>query len=83
MAELAAYDRMRVALTVKYTDEWTVAHGDELVGRYANFHDAARDAGKRFGYGSYLIRQAAPIDWLGYAKELWLERYANCLLRIF
>ena len=32
MAELAAYDRMRVALAAKYTDEWTVAHGDELVG---------------------------------------------------
>ena len=76
--ELAAYDRMRAELEAKYTDEWAVVHGDELVGVYTNFQDAARDAGQRFGYGPYLIRQVAPTNWLEYAKELWRQRYASC-----
>lgn len=76
--ERAAYDRMRAALEAKYTDEWAVVHGDELVGVYADFQDAAREARQRFGYGPYLIRQVAPTDWLEYAKEFWRQRYGNC-----
>ena len=75
--ELAAYEGMRAELEAQYTDEWVVVHGDELAGVYANFRDAAREAGKRFGYGPYLIRQVAPTDLREYAKELWRERYGN------
>ena len=50
---------------------------DELAGVYADFRDAERDAGRRFGYGPYLIRQVAPTDWQEYAKELWRQRYGN------
>ncbi len=76
--ELAAYDRMRAELEAKYTDEWAVVHGNELAGVYANFQDAARDARQRFGCGPYLIRQVAPTDWQGCAKEFWRQRYGNC-----
>ena len=65
--ELSAYERMRAGLEAKYTDEWVVIHGDELAGVYADFWAAARDAGLRFGYGPYLIRQVAPTDWVEYA----------------
>ena len=75
--ELAAYERMRAGLEAKYTDEWVVVHGDELAGVYADFRAAARDAGLRFGYGPYLIRQVAPTDWQEYAKDLWRQRYGN------
>ena len=75
--ELAAYERMRAGLEAQYTDEWVVVHGEELAGVYTDFQAAARDAGKRFGYGPYLIRQVAPTDWVEYAKELWRRRYAN------
>ena len=75
--ELATYERMRAGLEAKYTDEWVVIHGDELAGIYTDFREAARDAGQRFGYGPFLIRQVVPTDWLEYAKELWRQRYAN------
>ena len=75
--ELAAYERMRAGLEAKYTDEWVVVHGEELAGVYTDFRAAARDAGLRFGYGPYLIRQVAPADWVEYAKELWRQRYGN------
>ena len=75
--DLAAYERMRADLDVKYTDEWVVVHGDELVWVYADFREAARAAGQRFGYGPYLILQVAPTDWLEYAREFWQERYGN------
>ena len=70
-SELEAYERMRATLEAKYTDEWVVVHGDELIGVYRDFNDAAREAGQRFGRGPYLIRQVAPTNWLDYAKLHW------------
>ncbi|MCY4557308.1 MAG: TenA family protein [Chloroflexi bacterium] len=75
--EYAAYEKMRAELEAKYTDEWVVVHGEELVGVYTEFNDAAREAGQRFGRGPYLIRQVAPTNWTEYARELWQRRYAN------
>lgn len=75
-SELEAYERMRAKLEARYTDEWVVVHGGELVGVYRDFKDAAREAGQRFGRGPYLIRQVAPTDWLEYAKLHW-ESDAN------
>ena len=66
--ELETYEQMRASLEAKYTDEWVVVHGDELVGVYRDFKDAAREAGQRFGRGPYLIRQVAPTNWMEYVK---------------
>ncbi len=67
-SELEAYERLRADLEAKYTDEWVVVHGDELIGVYRDFKDAAREAGQRFGRGPYLIRQVAPTNWMEYVK---------------
>ena len=51
--------------------------GDELVGIYDTFQEAALEAGERFVRGPYLIRQVAPTDWIEYAKKLWNDRYGS------
>lgn len=66
--ELETYEQLRAGLEAKYTDEWVVVHGDELVGVYQDFKDAACEAGRRFGRGPYLIRQVSPTDWMEYVK---------------
>ena len=58
--EYAAYQKMRAELESKYTDEWVLVHGEELVGVYKEFNDAAREAGRRFGSDHCLIRQVVP-----------------------
>ena len=45
--ELAAYERLRTELESKYTDQWVVIRGTDLVGVYAGFGDAAREARER------------------------------------
>ena len=72
--ELETYEQLRAELEAKYTDEWVVVHGDELVGVYKDFKDAAREAGLRLGWGPYLIRQVAPTDWLEHARLHWKSR---------
>ena len=58
--EYAAYQKMRAELESKYTDEWVLVHGEELVGVYKEFNAAAREAGRRFGSDHCLIRQVVP-----------------------
>ena len=56
-AQMAAYDGMRDLLETDHFGKWVVFHGGELVGIYDNDAAAVTDAGHRFGYGPYLIRE--------------------------
>ena len=57
--EIATYNRMREYLEANHHWEWVVIHGEELVGTYTDFQEAAKTAVKRFGRGPYLIRRVA------------------------
>ena len=55
--EQAAYEARRAELERDHNGEWVVFHGEELVGIYGDFQDAAEDSLRRFGLGPYLIEQ--------------------------
>ena len=55
--EQAAYEARRAELERDHNGEWVVFHGEELVGIYDDFQDAAEDALRKFGLGPYLIEQ--------------------------
>ena len=55
--EIAAYENMRDTLEREHQSKWVVIYGEELVGAYNDFQDAAADATRRYGRGPYLIRQ--------------------------
>ncbi len=57
--EIDAYERMQDNLEANHFRKWVVFHGEEFIGVYESFEDAAIDATKRFGRGPYLIRQVA------------------------
>lgn len=61
--EIAVYEKIRDRLEAEHHRKWVVIHGEQLVGTYEDFEDAAADAVKRFGRGPYLIRQvgAPPV----------------------
>jgi hypothetical protein len=56
-SELAAYEGMREGLEARHMGQWVLIYGQELIGNYASFEDAAQDAVAKFGRGPYLIRQ--------------------------
>ena len=55
--EIATYNRLREYLEANHHWEWVVIHGEELVGTYADFQEAAKTAVKRFGREPFLLRQ--------------------------
>ncbi len=55
--EIAAYENMRDILEREHHSKWVVIYGEEIVGTYDDFQDAAADATLRYGRGPYLIRQ--------------------------
>ncbi len=55
--EAEVYRRHRSQLEADHLGEWIVIHGDEIVGTYPDFQDAARVAVVRFGRGPYMIRE--------------------------
>ena len=59
--EKATYANMRTDLERDHFGEWAVVHGEELIGTYETFQDAAIDAGLKFGRGPYLIRQVGDL----------------------
>jgi hypothetical protein len=61
--ELAAYEGMRVGLEARHMGEWVLIHDQQLIGNFASFEDAAKEAVSKFGRGPYLIRQvgAPPV----------------------
>lgn len=59
--EIAVYESMRADLENKHMGEWAVVYGEELIGLFPSFDEAARAAVERFGRGPYLIRQIGAI----------------------
>ncbi|MGQ0663975.1 MAG: hypothetical protein ACT4P2_10410 [Pseudomonadota bacterium] len=62
-AELATLERLKTDLEAHHLGKWVVILGDELVGTFDTFDNAAREATRRFGRGPYLIRKvgAPPV----------------------
>lgn len=61
--EIVAYEKMRADLENRHMGEWVLVSGETLIGVFASFDEAARDAVHKFGRGPYLIRQvgAPPV----------------------
>lgn len=55
--EQDAYEARREELERDHDGKWVVFHGEELVGIYGDFQDAAEDALHKLGLGPYLIEQ--------------------------
>ena len=55
--QIKAYDAIKDSLETDYFGKWVVIHGQQLVGHYDSFEDAANDAIKKYGKGPYLIRK--------------------------
>ena len=55
--ETSLYEQRKAEFEKKHRWEWVVIHGEEVVGFYDDFQDAAQVAVERFGRGPYLIRQ--------------------------
>ena len=55
--EIAAFERRLDELEKHYKGKFVVFHGEEMVGAFDTFDNAAREAVSRFGRGPYLIRQ--------------------------
>ena len=54
---IEAYEAMLETLEEHHLHKFVVFHDAELVGAFDSFHNAAREAVRRFGPGPYLIRQ--------------------------
>jgi hypothetical protein len=55
--EIAAFERRREELEKYHNGKFVVFRGEELIGAFDTFDNAAREAVSRFGRGPYLIRQ--------------------------
>lgn len=60
--EIQAYAKLRDQLEAESWGQWAVVYGDELIGVYELFEDAAQVAGERFGRGPCLIREIGEDD---------------------
>ena len=56
-ANIAAYEVMREELEANYLGKWVLFYGEQFIGAYRDFQDAAQEAVDRFGEGPYLIRE--------------------------
>ena len=75
--EIATYNRMREYLEANHHWEWVVIHGEELVGTYTDFQEAAKTAVKRFGREGCLLRQVGKPPFT-LPASLWARRvYAD------
>ena len=54
---IEAYEAMRETLEEQHLRKFVVFHNAEFIGSFDSFHNAAREAVRRFGQGPYLIRQ--------------------------
>jgi hypothetical protein len=55
--EIAAFERQREELEKHYKGKFVVFRGEEMIGAFDTFDNAAREAVSKFGRGPYLIRQ--------------------------
>ena len=60
--EIQAYAKLRDQLEAESWGQWAVVYGDELIGVYELFEDAAQVAVERFGRGPCLIREIGEDD---------------------
>ena len=60
--EIQAYAKLRDRLEAESWGQWAVVYGDELIGVYELFEEAAETAVKRFGRGPCLIREIGEDD---------------------
>ena len=54
---IEAYEAMRETLEQHHLRKFVVFHDAGFIGSFDSFHNAAREAVRRFGRGPYLIRQ--------------------------
>ena len=54
---IEAYEAMRETLEQHHLHKFVVFHNTQFVDSFDSFHNAAREAVRRFGQGPYLIRQ--------------------------
>jgi len=57
--EIAAFERQREELEKHYKGKFVIFRGEEMIGAFDSFDNAAREAVGRFGRGPYLIRQVS------------------------
>ena len=55
--EMALYEKRRAEFERDHKMEWVVIHGDQVVGIFADFQDAARTAVEKYSRGPYLIEE--------------------------
>ena len=55
--ERKLYDQLRIALEAQARGQWALIRRNELIGTFASFELAAKEADRRFGRGPYLIRE--------------------------
>lgn len=60
--EIALFEKMRRELEAKETGKWVLIRGDQFVGTFDEFEEAAAEAVRRFGSGPYLIREIGAAD---------------------
>ena len=75
--ETALYERRKAEFEQEHRWEWVVIHGEEVVGFYDDFQDAAQIAVERFGRGPYLIRQIGIPKQSLPASVLYHPTYAD------
>ena len=75
--EFALYERHQVEFEEEHHWEWVVIHGEEVVGFYKDFQDAAQIAVERYGRGPYLIRQIGVPKQSLPASVLYRPIYAD------
>lgn len=80
--EIAAYDAMRAELENQHMGEWVLVSGEQLIGVFPSFDEAATDAVQKFGRGPYLIRQvgAPPVSMP--ASVMYHPDYAKHEMRV-
>ena len=54
---IEAYEAMRETLEAHHLHKFVVFHDTKFIDSFDSFHNAAREAVRRFGRGPYLIRQ--------------------------
>ena len=74
--EIEAFEAMREELWTNHFEKWVLVYGDDLIGTYETFQDAAMDAAKRFGRGPYLIRQVTSVPERLPSAALYGKDYA-------
>jgi hypothetical protein len=68
--EIRTYEAKLEELKKHHSGKFVVIHGDDVIGAFDTFENAASDAVLKFGRGPYLIRQvdapepSMPMSWL-------------------